>query len=175
VDARREDLIRQFQRERLRLLAYLRTLVGDFNGAEDLFQEVSVAVLETAERFEPGRDVQAWCRGIARNLVRRARAEPRREVALGEELGGLVERAFEESAERELADRRLDWLRECLARLAPKAQRLVDLRYRDGLKLRQIGTALARSEGAVQVALSRVRQSLEECFRRQASRAEAKS
>lgn len=172
MDAEREELIRQFQRDRLRLLAYLRTLVGDPNQAEDLFQEVSVVVLEQAERFERGRDLQAWCRGIARNLARRARVAAQREAALGGELGELVERAFAENAERELADRRLDWLRECLARLAPAAQRLVDLRYRDGLKLRQIGTALDRTEGAVQVALSRVRQGLAECLRRRAARAE---
>src|SRR5436853_3554058 len=74
----RDRLIREFQRDRLRLIAYIRALVGDPDLTEDIFQEVSVIVLQKADEFTPGRDLQSWCRGIARNVVLREREKSRR-------------------------------------------------------------------------------------------------
>src|SRR5258708_33811558 len=73
----RDRLIREFQRDRLRLIAYIRSLVGDADLTEDVFQEVSVVVLQKAEEFAEGGDLQPWCRGIARNLILREREKSR--------------------------------------------------------------------------------------------------
>jgi RNA polymerase sigma-70 factor (ECF subfamily) len=168
----KEDLIRRFQAERFRLIAYIRSFVGDADLTEDIFQQVSVVVLQKADEFIPGRDLQAWCRGIARNVIQRERQKARRlRVFEGDRILDLVDRAFEESARSDLAEARSSLMRECLDLLAGHARELVSLRYSTGLSLRQIAGKLEKSEPAVQVALSRVRKWLTDCVQRRGSEA----
>jgi RNA polymerase sigma-70 factor (ECF subfamily) len=166
----REGLVREFQRDRLHLIAYIRALVGDADLTEDIFQEVSVIVLEKADDFEAGRDLQAWCRGIARNVILRERDKSRRfRVFEGDRLLDLVDAAFAESAGQEPMESRHSLLRACMQMLAAPSRELLKLRYDAGLSLRQVARKLDRTESAVQVGLSRLRKWLLECVERRAS------
>jgi RNA polymerase sigma-70 factor len=165
----RDGLIREFQRGRLRLIAYIRSLVGDADLTEDLFQEVSVVVLQKAADFSEGGDLQAWCRGIARNLILREREKSKRLRAFEDtRLLELVDAAFVENAGRELLDSRRSLLRQCMERLAVPSRELLDLRYHTGLSLRQVAQKMGRTEAAVQVGLSRLRKWLTDCVERRA-------
>lgn len=162
----KDGLIRSFQAERFRLIAYIRALVGDPDLTEEIFQEVSVVVLQKIDAFDPTRDLQAWCRGIARNLVLRERERSRRlRIFDNEQIVDLVDAAFEEKAEDSL-DTHRSLLKRCMGHLASGSREILDLRYRGGLSLREIATRLERSEGAVQVALSRVRKWLADCVQK---------
>ena len=164
----RESLIRSFQADRFRLIAYIRALVGDPDLTEELFQEVSVVVLQKIEAFDPSRDLQAWCRGIARNLVLRERERSRRlRIFDSDQILDLVDAAFEEKARTDDAvDAQRSLLRRCMGHLAEGSREILDLRYRNGLSLRAIAAKMERTEGAVQVALSRVRKWLADCVQR---------
>ncbi len=165
----RDRLIREFQRDRLRLIAYIRALVGDPDLTEDIFQEVSVIVLQKVEEFSAGRDLQAWCRGIARNVVLREREKSRRlRTFEGERLIELIDAAFAENATADPLEGRRSQLRSCMRMLAAPSRELVQLRYDSGLSLRALAQRLGRSEAAVQVALSRVRKWLLDCVERRA-------
>jgi len=165
----RDQVIREFQRDRARLIAYLRSLVGDPDLTEDLFQEVSVVVLQKADEFIPGRDLQAWCRGIARNVVLRERESARRIRTFEDNrIVELIDAAFAENSGRELIDSRRSLLRQCLDLLAQPSRELIELRYGTGLSLRQSAEQLKRSEASVQVALSRVRKWLTDCVQKRA-------
>ncbi len=167
----RDRLIREFQRDRLRLIAYIRALVGDADLTEDIFQEVTVIVLQKAQDFDCARDLQAWCRGIARNVVLRERQKSRRlRTFEGDRLVDLVDAAFAENAGRELAELRHSLLRQCMQMLAQPSLEILQLRYDAGLSLRQVSQKMGRTEAAVQVALSRVRKWLTECVGRRAER-----
>lgn len=169
MNPKHEALIREFQRERFRLIAYIRSLAGDPDLTEDIFQQVSVVVLQKLEDFVEGKDLQAWCRGIARNLVLRERHEARRLRTFEDDrIVELVDAAFQENRESELMDARRSLLRKCLESLAPASREVVDLRYVSGLSLKQLAERLRRTEGAVQVALSRVRKWLSDCVERRA-------
>jgi len=165
----RDRLIREFQRDRLRLIAYIRALVGDPDLTEDLFQEVSVIVLQKVEDFTEGRDLQAWCRGIARNVMLREREKSRRLRSFeGERLVELVDAAFAENSGNDPLEGRHSLLRACLRMLAAPSRELIQLRYDAGLPLRSVAQKLGRTEAAVQVALSRVRKWLLDCVERRA-------
>jgi RNA polymerase sigma-70 factor (ECF subfamily) len=165
-----EHLIREFQRDRHLLLGYLRALVGDPSLAEDLFQDVSVIVLQKIGQFQEDRDLQAWCRGIARNLVLRQRQDALRLRTFEDDrIIDLVDAAFAENPDRELWDPRRQELRHCLDLLAAPSRDLVQLRYESGLSLRAIASRLSRTEAAVQVALSRVRKWLADCIERRSA------
>jgi RNA polymerase sigma-70 factor (ECF subfamily) len=163
----RDRLIRDFQRDRLRLIAYIRALVGDPDRTEDLFQEVSVIVLEKAEEFHAGKDLQAWCRGIARHVVLREREKSRRLRTFdGDRIVELIDAAFAENSGGDPLEKQRSLLRGCLRMLAAPSRELLELRYDSGLSLRAVAQKLGRTEAAVQVALSRVRKWLLDCVER---------
>ena len=63
-------------------------LTGSPAVADDVTQEVFIAVIRDAARFEAGRgSVTAWLCGIARNFVRRRFAEPEHEPLQHEDAG----------------------------------------------------------------------------------------
>jgi RNA polymerase sigma-70 factor (ECF subfamily) len=62
-------------------------MTGSAAAAEDVAQDVFLAVLHDAARFEPGRSsVVAWLCGIARNHARRRLDRDRRIVSIGDTL-----------------------------------------------------------------------------------------
>jgi RNA polymerase sigma-70 factor, ECF subfamily len=164
----KDSLIRSFQADRFRLIAYIRAIVGDPELTEEIFQEVSVVVLQKIEAFDPSKDLQAWCRGIARNLVLRERERSRRlRLFDNEKILDLIDLAFEEKPRADDAgDTQRFLLRRCMGHLAEGPREILELRYRGGLSLRAIAGKMERTEGAVQVALSRVRKWLADCVQR---------
>ena len=162
-----EQVIRDFQRDRMRLIAYIRAIVGDPDLTEDIFQEVTVIVLRKAAEYDPKHDLQAWCRGIARNVIRRERSKSRRLAPFEDErLLTLVDKAFEENREQDFSDARSTRLRQCMQKISPGNREMLGLRYVSGLPLKALAEKLQRTELAVQVALSRVRKVLGECVQR---------
>ena len=63
------NVVRLLMEHRASLFSYIYTAVRDFDVAEEVFQEVSVAVCESYESFEPGTNFRAWAREIARRRV----------------------------------------------------------------------------------------------------------
>jgi RNA polymerase sigma-70 factor, ECF subfamily len=168
----RDRLIREFQRDRLRLIAYIRALVGDADLTEDIFQEVSVVVLQKLDDFTAGRDLQAWCRGIARNVILREREKSRRlRTFEGDRILELVDAAFAEQGGPDPIEGRHSQLRACIRSLAAPSRDLLELRYQAGLSLRDVAHRMGRTEAAVQVALSRLRKWLVDCVARRAQEA----
>jgi RNA polymerase sigma-70 factor (ECF subfamily) len=130
-----------FVRHQPALLAYVLSLEPSYADAQDIVQEVFLAVSRKADSWSAGTNFTAWVYAIARFEVlhfqrRRAR-------------GG----------------RRLDEeVVELLQQLAPRARELILLRYHQGYKPERIATIVGWSINAVRVALTRARQSLRRCL-----------
>ena len=147
--------------ERL-LMGYLLSATGDFHEAEDLLQEVSVALWESFDRYDDARPFHAWALGIARHKVLDWREKKgRRGARLSPEVLDLVGQAQVDLAD-ELSERR-PLLQKCIEALPEHLRKIVLLRYREGLKLEKLSAQLDRSTGAVQVALVRIRRALRDC------------
>ena len=58
----------------------------------------------------------------------------------------------------------------CMKALTANVRHLLQLRYESDFSLRQVAEATGRSEGAVQVALSRTRMTLRHCVQKQTAR-----
>ncbi|HAP59427.1 MAG TPA: RNA polymerase subunit sigma-24, partial [Cytophagales bacterium] len=69
-----------FQRERKRLLAFIRRRVPDEEEAEDLLQDVFYQLLDTLQRMVPIRQVLPWLFQVSRNKIadryRKSEARP---------------------------------------------------------------------------------------------------
>jgi RNA polymerase sigma-70 factor (ECF subfamily) len=166
-----EALFKQFQRDRVHLLAYIRMLTRDAELSEDIFQEVSVIVLQKLNELCVEGDFSAWCRGVARNLVRRERTRSRRHPALivSDNVLELIDQAFDENQASEQLEQKKNLLRGCVNEISGSNRDLLNLRYTADLSLREIASRLNRTEASVQVALSRVRKALIECIQRKKS------
>jgi RNA polymerase sigma-70 factor (ECF subfamily) len=150
--------------ERL-LTGYLLAATGDVHEAEDLLQEVSVALWESFDRYDEGRPFHAWALGIARHKVLDWRQRKgRRDRLLSMELLEAVERAaVDDSA---LLSERRPLLQKCMESLPAHLRELVELRYGDGLQLDEVASRLRKSVGAVQMTFVRIRRALRECVER---------
>src|SRR5262245_43000714 len=102
------------------LAAFVRGLVWNGAEAEDLFQELGLAVTRATSVPEDPTAFVAFCRGVARNLaMHHARSRGRDRLVFDEELMELMDRAFgEKDLESEVWSRRRSALGLCLEKLA---------------------------------------------------------
>jgi RNA polymerase sigma-70 factor (ECF subfamily) len=153
---------RELLRAREGLFAFILSLVRDFNEAEELFQEISLRILERADDYRPGTSFSAWAREFARRTLletRRARSR----LLLTDKAIEAVAAACDEIDDSVMA--RKEALNGCLDKLEGTSRQIVEMRYGRGLSIEEVGRELDRRAGTVQVALSRIRSRLAECVR----------
>lgn len=167
MDAQSDDGIsRRFLEDHRDLQAYCRALLGEPGAADDLVQDVFLALRGASDAGQPPRDVRTWCRGVARNLaLKRWRTQRRTPVLVDSGLLAAVDRAFDETDP--IADewrRRRERLAGCLKRLAPAARRFIDAFYARNLPVADIAREQSKTPAAVMMALSRTRRRLQACI-----------
>ncbi len=145
-----------------RLLSHLTRLSGR-DAAEDLAQEALVRAFQALPRYDATYPFRGWLLVIATRLAINHGAR-RREQPLGEALsehGREHEpgRALNEREELSALERRID---AALARLAPEAQALYELRFRQQLPLAELASHFAISANALKVRIHRLRAQLAE-------------
>jgi RNA polymerase sigma factor (sigma-70 family) len=110
-------------------------------------------------------------RGIARNVARDAIKKARRTVYMpSDQLIQAIDRIYESQNRRQRVKvhKRLQFLYECLRRVSSRHWEMLELRYRMGSSLKDIAAKMNRSEKAVQVSLTRIRQFLLRCIKQEA-------
>jgi RNA polymerase sigma-70 factor (ECF subfamily) len=147
------------------LLAFLHGLIADPHAAEDLFQEVSLVVVQKAAEFEEGTNFPAWTRTILRNKVRE-HFRKREGVLIDEALLDELDRDFRAVEEGIDPDGRREALRRCLGKLTDRVRQAIVLRYDEGLSPSAIGDRTGQSRAAVNSLLQRAREALRECVER---------
>ena len=159
------DLVKLLLEHRDGLLGYILALTRDRAAAEEVFQEVGLAVVEEAGRGARVVKFLPWVHEMARRRVaEHFRKSSRRAFARLDSLDEIVGVAFEEnetSVDARL--RREDCLTECLDELPATQREMVDRRYRDEASIPEIARSLDWTEGAVKVALWKARRRLEGC------------
>lgn len=164
TDERHDQFLSLYARHAERLRAFIRILVRDWHLAEEINQELSIALWKSFDRYEGQSSFLAWARGVARNKILHALRTQRRAMpTLSPEAMMAVERAYIRSEERE--DPRLEALNTCMQQLDERSRNLLDLRYRDGAPLADVATHIDASLDAVTKSLARLRTRLADCVR----------
>jgi RNA polymerase sigma-70 factor (ECF subfamily) len=152
--------------------SFIGAMVRDFADRDDVLQETAVAVLESADRYDPDRPFIAWALGIARNQIRMyLRRNNQERLVFDESVLQLLEDSFATVSAHEV--HRLRFLRDCLQRLDPREQLLFQLRYAEDLKPAAIGEQLGLAANTVSKALQRLRDQLRTCIDRATAAAQA--
>jgi RNA polymerase sigma-70 factor (ECF subfamily) len=166
-----EPLIRRVLAERVKLLAYIRSIVRRHDLAEDVFQDLCVLVVQKRHEIRDEGHLAGWLRTSARQLaMNAARKRCNQNLLLGDSIHDLMEPHW----------RRLDAssssaaeaLEVCVEALPSKSRQLVQIRYVEGLGFEDIARRLSRPVSSLYVSLSRIHKKLAECVQRRLSLAE---
>lgn len=150
-------------RDQHRVFAYLVSLVANRADAEELFQQTSLTLWQTWDRYDPEQDFLPWACGIARNHVQNfLRKQQRSRVRLEPD---VVELLATEGAARSRHDGdRLPALRDCLEKLPARSRNAI-ANYYGGSSVAKIAEESSSSANAVYKLLHRTRELLHDCVR----------
>lgn len=164
-DQRSAEFLRAFLNSEHRIRSYIRVLIFDRVSAEDIFQDVSVTMLEKYESLDPETDFTAWACRIAWFKVLEWRQRQARDRLRFSEatLQQVADEAMANTAE---SDRRQEALEKCVEKLSPDNIQMLIFRYQNGEAVEAIANKMDRTDEAVYKALSRIRRSLHDCINR---------
>ena len=164
-----EPLIRCVLAERVKVLAYIRSIVRRHDLAEDVFQDLCVLVIQKRHEIVDERHLAGWLRTSARQLaMNAARKRANQSLLLGDAVHDLMEphwRRLDAGPSSAAAEA----LEVCVEALSPKARQLVNNRYVEGLKFEEIARRLGRPVSSLYVTVSRIHKKLAECVLRRLS------
>jgi RNA polymerase sigma-70 factor, ECF subfamily len=149
--------------------AFIRTLVPDYQQADEVVQRVAVTLVRKYDQYDQSRPFAAWAIGVAKFEVlyyRRERATDRH--LFGDDIVEQIASRYEALAEE--SDPLRDALKNCLDQVEGRSRHVIELRYKRGLSSAAIAAEMQLSSGAVRMLLSRVRDSLRRCIEGRLSR-----
>jgi len=166
----RAQLAADWEYARTAVFAQLLAGIGSFHDAEDVLQEVAVAVAKNYGSYDRSRPFVAWALGITRNhMLMYFRQYHRSRLVFNDQLMSTISQQIETLAENP-AEQRREALHSCIGQLEDRQRRLIDMRYSKGFSVTQIAESLGKSVAAVKGSLHRVRKSLERCVKVRASK-----
>jgi RNA polymerase sigma-70 factor (ECF subfamily) len=164
---RQGEIARLMMEHRTALYGFVYSCVRNHHEAEDVLQEVSVAVIESAEELGDAEGFLPWAREIARRRTLAHLRARSRERSCDPE---LVERLAEASGRVERAEpapRAREALMECLEELPVTLKEVVGMRYGSAVSsAAEAAERIGRSVQAVYSMLKRARQALRVCVER---------
>lgn len=161
------EFLALFEASRADLRAFIRAVVPDRALRDDILQEVSAALWKYFDQYDRSRPFAPWARTVTARLIvhnLKSRQKTSRLVELlPPDVIELMAGTEDVVAE---GDPRWDMelLKRCLGQLPERSQRLVQLRYREGLKLEEMAAQLGSTADAVRMALNRLRLRLARCL-----------
>jgi RNA polymerase sigma-70 factor (ECF subfamily) len=161
---RMRDLAMYWVNSQSVISAYISANVVDAHHVEDILQEVAQVCAEKFSEYDRERSFISWAMGIARNrILKYYRSRSRDRMVLSEAVLERLEGALEKM-EPEAEDRR-EALRECIKRVEGRRRNVLDLRYRENVRVNEIADRFGMPSSAVSVMLHRIRTDLLDCVR----------
>jgi RNA polymerase sigma factor (sigma-70 family) len=161
------ELIKQLIANRDLILGFIFALTRSMDLAEEIFQDVAMAIVEEDRRGTTVSHFLPWAREVSRRRVAGFFRKRARREALEQPSESLVEVIAQSFTENEVALEthrlRLQALVECVQQLAGRSQQLIEGFYGRRMSLRDLALALTWQENSVKVALSRARKVLADC------------
>ncbi|MEM9347431.1 MAG: sigma-70 family RNA polymerase sigma factor [Planctomycetota bacterium] len=152
-------------RDRMKLLAYIGSIVRDHHIAEDVLQEVSMLAMEKADQIKDAETLPAWLRTAARFRSFKAIEKRDRLPALMDaDLLDLIEPQWREVDALSMQETN-KLMHDCVAKLAPSAQKLVELRYGAGLSITEVASKLERKRDTLYKTFTRIHAALARCIK----------
>jgi RNA polymerase sigma-70 factor (ECF subfamily) len=150
---------------RTALYGYIFACVRNHADAEDILQNVSVAVMESIAQLRDEAGFLPWSREIARRRVLAHKRQSLRERALDPELVQTLAEAADRVEQREPASDQRTALMTCLESLPKASRKLIAQRY-NGVDAGRLAQAFGRSVQAIYAQIKRIKLALRSCVER---------
>ena len=162
--SRTDEFVREFTRSAQRLYAYIFTLMGRDDGADDVFQETSVLAWQKFDEFRSGSDFAAWTCRIARfRVLSYFDSKRRRPLPFSDAFINAVAEDLETMSDS--LDGEILALADCYRKLREEDRELIDRRYEPGANTRGVAAAVGRPLSTVYRMLTRIHRELLECIK----------
>lgn len=160
---REEDqFIRQFTKSQPSLYAYILGMTHRTADADDVLQEVNLALWRKREQYDPRFDFVPWAIGFARIEVSSHRKKhSKKGLVLSDDVLDVL--AVEWPKFAPLQEQRLAALTDCLKKLAEPEHTMITEFYRAGASVKELSTRHDRPESTVYKILTRARKALRQC------------
>jgi RNA polymerase sigma-70 factor, ECF subfamily len=156
-----DEFLRLFSRHSRQIYYFVFSLVMSHADAEEAFQDTCVVLWKKFDTYDPEGNFLGWACKIALYEVKQLRRKQRRVQLLSDEvLTALADQAI---AHSDRLDARQGALEDCIEKLSKPDQALLEQRYRQQLKPKEIADTLSRSVYSVYRALTRIHNSLMQC------------
>jgi RNA polymerase sigma-70 factor, ECF subfamily len=168
-----ERFVQLFARVRESLFAYIFTLLPHWSDAEDVFQQTSLVLWRKFGEFEPESNFLAWACRVAFFEVRNfQRVASRDRLRFSDAV--LAQLAEQRVINPENANRKRDFLLDCIERLSDDQRALLLRTYDDDKTIRQLAGEFDRAPQTLYNRLNRIRRTLFECVEAAMQRQETK-
>ncbi|AQQ10333.1 RNA polymerase sigma factor CarQ [Sedimentisphaera cyanobacteriorum] len=164
-DSQTEDFVNLLLNSQGRIYAYILSLVGNHDDAEDIMQDAVSVMWQKFDSFEKGTSFIAWAFTISKYQVlnfRRTKARHSENLFADNVFELIAEQAETESCDNE----KMECLGECVANLKENHFNILKMKYFYGLSVREIGSRVGLGKTAVYKRLSRLHAFLRDCVKR---------
>jgi RNA polymerase sigma-70 factor (ECF subfamily) len=162
----RTEFAARLSHHQTQLFGYIYSLVRDLDDADDLFQQTSLVLWDKFHLYDPSKSFIAWACGVARYEVSNfLRSRSRQRLYFSDNLAIMLIEAHNELGEEPLEDRR-HALAQCMTKLRPKDQQLLDACYGRSARIPDVAEHWGRSTQSIHNSLRRIRRTLFECVNR---------
>ncbi|HVF56360.1 MAG TPA: sigma-70 family RNA polymerase sigma factor [Pyrinomonadaceae bacterium] len=160
-----EELVRRYQRP---IVSYVYRMVGDYDMALDLTQEVFIKIYGSLERYRPEYKFSTWIYRIAHNAaidhLRRAGGNRTEDLKLEAEDGGIYEKPLASGSltpeqESERSERRAE-IESVVVQLPPSYRELIVLRHAHDMSYDEIAEVTGLPLGTVKNRIFRAREAM---------------
>lgn len=150
--------------EQPRLRGFIRSSVFNPSDVDDVLQDVAAAAMESVDRYDPSRPIEAWVFGIARIHVLRYLDRHRAgRVVFNSGVVELLSVDAIAEATTGLRQDRLESLRRCLHTLPADRRDLVIRRHRPGTTARQLAQEIGYTDSRMSRLLASLYRTLLRC------------
>ena len=158
-----DEFILELTQCQQRLYGYIFRRMANRDQAMEVLQQTNLVLCRKADDFEPGTNFNAWAVTVAHYQVLAYRKTMARErLVFTDDVFHLVDEQEENAEERA---EQMQVLRHCYSKMSGENQSFMNLRYKDGLSIKQMAVEVGKQAGAVRVQLHRLRLSLKDCVR----------
>lgn len=162
-----ELLVRLLVSERVKVLAFIRSMVRRPELAEDVFQDICVLAVEKRDSIRDEAHFLNWLRTASRlRSLNVLRQKGRRHLSLDDDLLETLEVEWEEH-DQEDSEILAAAIRRCVDKLAPAARGLIHRRYVEKAKYPDLAKELNRTVVGLYTTFSRIYAVLADCVSKQ--------
>lgn len=161
-----QAFLRLYSEYQHRIYGFIMSFVGDWNEADDVYQETVGVLWKKFQDFVPGTDFLSWALKVAhfQVLSHMKKKKMNKRYFSQASIDSLNEVAISSASESDMS---IDALRKCVKKLSEESRRLLVLRYQEHATVSKIALRLQISVNTLYKKYQKIHARLFQCVRRQ--------